>query len=45
VRAGADGCGLLVLKKEAFERLLGPLHDQLQAHIGMYPKYQSFLAG
>lgn len=43
VRAGITGCSVLVLKKQDFDRVIGPIADTLLRLLDAYPQYRAFL--
>merc|ERR1719265_1746634 len=43
VRASGEGCAVLSVNRENFDRVLGPIKDILAKHIDQYPQYADFL--
>ncbi|CAD7969087.1 unnamed protein product [Amoebophrya sp. A25] len=42
VRASGTGCSVLVLKKQDFDRVIGPIVDTLVGLLDTYPQYRAF---
>jgi hypothetical protein len=45
VRASPGGCRVLMLDKETFDRLLGPLANKMKDQVGGYQAYDQAVAG
>lgn len=43
VRAAGGGCSVLSVRREDFDRVLGPVKDILEKKIDLYPQYANFL--